>query len=367
MRVTGSDAVAALDGRETTARARVEGRTVRGVGGVRRGGDLAGDIGPCAEAGIDEVVGGQALQGGLILHEVGRLDADRPVPGQAEPGEVPLDGSGVFWVAASGIDVFDTEQEATTATPGALPREDGGSGVAFMEVAGGAGCEPGDRRHGMLKVRRWDAAGKPDCLVVGLHGVDADGSQMEGLVQAWAPALPHAAFLAPDGPEAFDGGSEKSGHRQWFSLRDRTPAVLDAGAARAAPLLQATIAAECARLGVSAARVVLAGFSQGAMMALHAGLRREGTAAILAYSGALLDGPGLADSLAGRPPVLLVHGEPDNVVPFTCGAAAEAALRRLGVPVETCWRPNLGHAVDAVGLAAGARLAARAKSVCAAA
>ena len=208
----------------------------------------------------------------------------------------------------------------------------------------------------ILNVRRWNAASKADCLVVGCHGVDADGGQMEGMVRAWAPALPGAAFLAPDGPEPFDGGS---GRRQWFSLRDRTPAVLDAGAARAAPLLEAAIAAECARLDIARDRVVLAGFSQGAMMVLHAGLRRPGTAAILAYSGALLDSPTLPQSLAGRPPVLLVHGESDCVVPFARGPEAAAALVRLGVPVSTCWRPGLEHSVDAVGLEAGVALLAR--------
>ena len=212
----------------------------------------------------------------------------------------------------------------------------------------------------ILKVRRWDAAGKAgskaDCLVVGCHGVDSDGSQMERMVQAWAPALPHAAFLAPDGPEPFDWGT---GRRQWFSLRDRTPTMLDAGAARAAPLLEAAIAAELERLDIPRDRVALAGFSQGAMMALHAGLRRPGTAAILAYSGALLDSPMLPQALAGRPPVLLVHGESDSVVPFARGPEAAATLVRLGLPVETCWRPGLEHSVDAVGLEAGAALLAR--------
>ena len=204
----------------------------------------------------------------------------------------------------------------------------------------------------MLNVRRWSAKDKPGLLIVMCHGVGADGSQMGLFVDACAPTLPGAAFLAPDGPDPFDGGGPG---RQWFSLRDRTPAVLDAGAARAAPLLDAAIKAECAWLGLTEQQVVLAGFSQGAMMVLHAGLRRvPPPLAILACSGALLDTPGLAAGLSGRPPVLLVHGESDNVVPFGHGLAAAAALRRLGVPVETCWRPGVEHYIDDIGLSTAA-------------
>ena len=203
----------------------------------------------------------------------------------------------------------------------------------------------------MLNALRWGNQHNPDCLVILCHGVGADASQMVLGPQAWGPALPGAAFLAPDAPDPFDWGGP--GH-QWFSLRDRTPAVMNAGACHATPLLDATIDAECARLGLPASRVAMAGFSQGAMMVLYAGLRRPTPpAAILAYSGALLDTPALAAEVQGHPPVLLVHGESDDVVPFAQGPAAEATLRRLGVPVQTCWCPGTAHTIDDKGLAAG--------------
>lgn len=204
-----------------------------------------------------------------------------------------------------------------------------------------------------LNVLRWPQADKapPHSLLVLCHGVGADASQMELFVQHLRPLMPGTAFLAPDGSLPFDGAPFG---RQWFSLRDRTPAILEAGAEAATPLLNQAIDSECARLGLVSGRVVLAGFSQGAMMALHAGLRRHpAPAAILAYSGALLDTPALARDLSGRPPVLLVHGEQDMVVPFGLGPTAERTLHRLGVPVETCWRPALGHWVDEEGIHAG--------------
>lgn len=203
----------------------------------------------------------------------------------------------------------------------------------------------------MLNVLRWPAAGKARYLIVMCHGYAADASQMEVFVDAWARHLPHAAFLAPDAPDPFE--EFPLGH-QWFSLRDRTPAVLDALARRAAPKLGAAIDAECTRLGIAPDRVAIAGFSQGAMMALHTGLRRTPPpAAILAYAGAMLDTPALERELTGHPPTLLVHGESDAVVPFDRGPHAAAALRRLGVPVETAWLPGVEHVVDPAGLSAG--------------
>ena len=208
----------------------------------------------------------------------------------------------------------------------------------------------------MLEGLRWGpAAGGPARqLVVVCHGVGADGHDVIDLAPSWSHALPHALWVAPHAPERYD--MDPDGHgRQWFSLQDRTPAVLEAGAKRAAPLLDAYVQAELDRAGLPQDAVALAGFSQGAMMVLHAGLRRRPPPrGILAYSGALLETPALPSECNGHPPVLLVHGRDDEVVPFARGPAAEALLRRLGMPVQTVWCPGLGHAIDAAGISAGA-------------
>ena len=201
---------------------------------------------------------------------------------------------------------------------------------------------------------RWGPASKGAArqLVVLCHGVGADGHDLIDLAPTWSHALPDTVFVAPDAPEPYD---EAPAGRQWFSLRDRTPAALDAGARRAATRLLAYIDAERARAALPPDAVAMAGFSQGAMMVLHAGLRRPvPPRGILAYSGALLDAPELAAECVGHPPVLLVHGEQDQVVPFSRGPAAEAVLTRLGIPVQTLWRPALGHGIDEAGLSTGA-------------
>ena len=129
-----------------------------------------------------------------------------------------------------------------------------------------------------------------------------------------------------------------------------------AGAIAARGVLDGFLDAELGRLGLPGTALALAGFSQGCMMALYTGLRRAvPPAAILGYSGALLAPELLATEITGHPPVLLVHGEADDIVPVQATRAAEAALRQAGVPVEALYRPGLAHGIDEAGLAAGRR------------
>lgn len=198
----------------------------------------------------------------------------------------------------------------------------------------------------------------PKLIVFLIHGYGADGHDLIDLAPHWAEAAPGALFIAPHAPEPCEGGPYG---RQWFGLADRRPAPLLAGIQGARPLLDAMIAREAAAAGLPEEAVVLMGFSQGAMMALFTGLRRAPPpAAILAYSGRLIGEERLAGEIAGRPEVLLVHGEADEVVPAAASRAAEAALRAAGVPVEALYTPGLGHGIDEAGLAAGAGLLRRA-------
>lgn len=205
------------------------------------------------------------------------------------------------------------------------------------------------------------SGGAPRRLVVLLHGRGADGNDLIGLAPLLAETLPDALFLAPDAPQPCDMAPFGL---QWFSLIERTPESIAAGVRSAAPAIDAFLDHHLARLGLAAGDLALFGFSQGCMMALHVGLRRPAApAAILGYSG-LLAAPGaLADEITVRPPVLLVHGEADQIVPHAALEAAEAALAGADVPVEAVSRPGLGHGIDDDGIARAAAMLARAFGV----
>ena len=204
-----------------------------------------------------------------------------------------------------------------------------------------------------LQANRWGPAsgGVARGLVVICHGVGANGQDLIDLAPHWGATLPDAAFAAPDAPEPYDDGPPG---RQWWAIGDRNPARMTNGAERARPLLDAFIDAELARLALPADAYALMGFSQGAMMVLYAGLRRATPPrAILAYSGALIAPDALAER-RNSAPVLLVHGDSDQVVPAFRSRDAEAALRRANVPVKSLFIPGLAHGIDPAGLQEGA-------------
>ena len=200
--------------------------------------------------------------------------------------------------------------------------------------------------------------GPPRQLVVLLHGVGADGNDLIELAPALARSLPHAAFVAPDAPEPCDMAPFG---RQWFSLRDRGPAALLSGVQACAPVLDAFLDAELASSGLGPRQLALVGFSQGTMLALYLALRRApALAAVLGYSGALLGAERLPAEIAAKPPVFLVHGDADEVVPVAALDAAVQGLQAAGVPVQWSVRPGLPHAIDPESLAHGAAFLATA-------
>jgi len=197
------------------------------------------------------------------------------------------------------------------------------------------------------------SGGNAAAVVVLLHGVGADGHDLEGLAPALAKVLPDAAFYAPHAPYPCDMAPFG---RQWFSLQDRRPQTLLAGVQAVAPTLQQYLDMLLTHHGLAHDRLALLGFSQGAMLALHLAPRLpRPLAAVLAYSGALIDTTGLDQPEIQRPPILLVHGDQDEIVPVQNHHAAVAALKGAGFNVQAMVRPGLGHGIDPEGLEAGSR------------
>ena len=195
------------------------------------------------------------------------------------------------------------------------------------------------------------SGGKPRRLVILLHGLGADGNDLIGLAPYWARLLPDAEYLSPNAP--FPCDMAPYGY-QWFSSQDRSPDAVLGGVRAAAPILDAFIDEALEQRGLGSGELALVGFSQGTMMSLFAGLRRaEPVAGIVGFSGRLLAPELLASELRSRPPVLLVHGTEDPLVPYSSLAAAETTLKAAGVPVETVTSVGIGHSIDDQGLRRG--------------
>ncbi len=193
------------------------------------------------------------------------------------------------------------------------------------------------------------SGGKPKQLVVLLHGWGANGDDLIGLAPYLAPALPDALFISPNAP--FPCEANPMG-LQWFGLMsESTPERRLTELRLAASLVDAFLDEQMAALELTADKVALVGFSQGTMLSLQVGPRRaEQIAGIVGYSGALLSPELLAEEIKSKPPVLLVHGQSDPVVPPQASAEAATLLQSLGVTVETLFRPGLPHSIDEQGL-----------------
>jgi phospholipase/carboxylesterase len=201
------------------------------------------------------------------------------------------------------------------------------------------------------------SGGAPKQIVVLLHGYGSNGADLISLAPMWRQALPDCLFVAPNAPERCPGAP---GGYQWWGLQDLGRTALAAGALRAAPVLDAYLDGLLAEHGLAEDRMVLVGFSQGTMMALHVGIRRErALAGILGYSG-MIAGPGItAEEVRSKPPILLVHGDADTVVPLSAYQHAYAELERRGFPLEGHVSRGLGHGVDPAGIALGAKFVQR--------
>ncbi|MBL8631211.1 MAG: dienelactone hydrolase family protein [Rhodospirillaceae bacterium] len=195
-----------------------------------------------------------------------------------------------------------------------------------------------------------------------LHGYGSNGDDLIGLAPFFAQSLPNTVFYSPNAPEKWEGGF--FGGFQWFTLAGYDPEALRRnaatapgiydrmfeGAVKASGFLNSYIDTVMAHHALPASKVALIGFSQGTMMALHVGLRRtEALAAIVGFSGAMVGTAKLPAELKSRPPVLLVHGEADPVVPVEALGEIKKSLSANNVPYDALTVPGLQHGIDPTG------------------
>jgi phospholipase/carboxylesterase len=191
-------------------------------------------------------------------------------------------------------------------------------------------------------------------LVVLLHGYGSNGDDLIGLAHEWTKSLPHTAFVAPHAPTTLP---QMHHAYQWFGIWDLTPWQIEQGLRHVTPQVVDFVKAQAARFKLGLDRVVLVGFSQGTMLSLHVGLRDlQGLAGIIGYSGAMVSPETLvSEKTTKMPPVLLVHGMMDNIVPWGATQMAADTITQQGGTVDTLFRPMLVHSIDRDGIDSGMR------------
>jgi phospholipase/carboxylesterase len=191
----------------------------------------------------------------------------------------------------------------------------------------------------------------PTQAVVLLHGYGSDGADLIGLAPHWQSALPDALFVSPNAPEPCSGNPFGF---QWFALDyvDDRVANRQIGLPRARPVLVEFLNDLWTQTGIAPENTILAGFSQGAMMALHVGLSLDKPLmGVIAFSGAFVPPEGFGIEPYAKPPVCLVHGDMDQVVNPALSADADVALRHAGYDVSYHVSEGVGHGIAPDGLA----------------
>jgi len=195
------------------------------------------------------------------------------------------------------------------------------------------------------------SGGEAKKLVILVHGYGADGNDLIALGEYWQRRLPDAAFVAPHAPERCE--MNPFGY-QWFPIDTLTPGERIDGLEAVAPVLESFIDRELTRHALEAEDLALVGFSQGTMLSLHVGLRRTTpVAGILGFSGMLAEGPDFENEIRAKPPVLLVHGDRDELIPPQATLDAAERLGRLGVPVRHHISQGMAHGIAEDGLVLG--------------
>ena len=199
---------------------------------------------------------------------------------------------------------------------------------------------------------------RPTSAVIFCHGYGSNGADLISMAPPLAESLPATIFLSPNAPQSCP--ASPNGY-QWFPLSTLSGQEREQGSYQAAPALDKYLDEVLKHYGLSEDRLALVGFSQGTMMALHVGLRRESPlAGIVGFSGALAAPDKLIGEMRSKPPILLTHGDRDEVIPHPAMYEAARALEAAGLAVAKNLSCGVAHGIGPDGF----QLALILKGIC---
>lgn len=185
-------------------------------------------------------------------------------------------------------------------------------------------------------------------IVLFLHGYGSNGADLMSIAPIWQPSLPDTIFISPNAPFPMS----MFGGYQWFGLERFDPDYLMKGALMAQPILEKFIDELLEKYGLQDQDLAIVGFSQGTMTALFTALQRlKPIAGVVGYSGSLLLSG--AEKIKSKPPIVLIHGDMDPIVPVDASITAHNLLSSVGIDAALHRRPFLPHGIDEEGIKVG--------------
>ncbi len=190
----------------------------------------------------------------------------------------------------------------------------------------------------------------PKRIILLFHGLGVSGYNLIDIAGVMNRFIPDTHFIAPNAPYPYDLGTASPNEYQWFSRRLRTEEAAVEGLRNLEPIVNEFVDKQLEKFGLKEENMAVLGFSQGTMVALHCFLRRSKPIALIAgFSGSLIAPQLLSKELKSKPPVVLFHGEDDEVLPINLMYDAGKALKDAGIDVETHSYSNLAHSIGQEG------------------
>ena len=192
---------------------------------------------------------------------------------------------------------------------------------------------------------------KPKNAVILCHGYGGDGKDISILANYWRAHLPETIFICPDAPERC--AASPSGY-QWFDLMDQSQDQILSKSFVAENKLNELIDEVKKKNGLKANQISLSGFSQGCMLILQTGLKREDKInSIVGYSGKIIDTEHLSKNIKSKPNIILMHGDIDQVVTIDAFLEAKDFFSKNNYSITSKIFKNCEHRIPTEGSSLG--------------